>query len=157
MKTTWVVESLTDPSQADIDDILAIELSSFSNPWSREMYLAELGNTGLSHFLVVRDGRGRVIGFCTFWIVADEAHVNNIAVAVSHRRAGVASSLLERALEEGKRRGIQRAILEVRRSNGAARRLYEGFGFVVVGVRTAYYSRPMEDAIVLQWSSAMPA
>lgn len=157
METTWIVESLTKPAQVDVDDMLAIERSSFSNPWSREMYVSELANTGLSHFLVVRNGHGRVIGFCTFWIVADEEHINNIAVAVPHRRTGVASSLLRRALEEGTRRGIQVAILEVRRSNRAARLLYEGFGFVVVGVRTAYYSQPAEDAIVLQWSSELSA
>jgi len=150
METTWVVQPLTEPSQADIDDILAIEQSSFANPWSREMYLSELANSSLSHFFVVRNGHGHVIGFCTFWVVADEEHINNIAVALPYRRMGVASSLLRRALDEGKRRGIQQTILEVRRSNRAAKELYESFGFVVVGVRTAYYSQPAEDALILR-------
>ena len=156
METTWVVQRLTEPSQADIDDILAIERSSFPNPWSREMYLSELAKPGLSHFFVVKDDRGKVIGFCTFWVVADEEHINNIAVALPYRRMGMASSLLRQALEEGKRLDIRQVLLEVRRSNHAARELYTRFGFVVVGVRTAYYSQPAEDALVLRRTSRRP-
>ena len=43
----------------------------------------------------------------------------------------------------------RRATLEVRRSNEPARRLYDRFGFSVAGVRRAYYTNPVEDAIVL--------
>ena len=43
----------------------------------------------------------------------------------------------------------QRATLEVRRSNDPARLLYERFGFAVAGVRRAYYTKPVEDALVL--------
>ena len=40
-------------------------------------------------------------------------------------------------------------VLEVRRSNAAARQLYERFGFVVAGTRSNYYTNPIEDALVL--------
>jgi ribosomal-protein-alanine N-acetyltransferase len=52
-------------------------------------------------------------------------------------------------LDEGARLGARRATLEVRRSNAAARQLYERFGFSVVGIRQDYYSNPVEDALVL--------
>jgi ribosomal-protein-alanine N-acetyltransferase len=45
--------------------------------------------------------------------------------------------------------GGERATLEVRRSNHAARRLYEGLGFRVRGVRADYYTEPVEDALIL--------
>jgi [ribosomal protein S18]-alanine N-acetyltransferase len=51
--------------------------------------------------------------------------------------------------------GARRATLEVRRSNEAARHLYERFGFSVVGVRHGYYSNPVEDALVL-WREELP-
>ena len=52
-------------------------------------------------------------------------------------------------LGEGARLGAERATLEVRRSNEPARMLYERFGFSVAGIRRGYYSKPIEDAIVL--------
>ena len=145
--TAWLIEPLVSPSE--IDAILAIEEASFTNPWTREMYLAELQNEGVSFFYLARDGERRTIGFCSVWRVLDELHINNLAVLPAYRRAGIGLALLRHALDEGARMGARRATLEVRRSNEAARQLYERFGFSVVGVRQGYYSNPVEDALVL--------
>jgi ribosomal-protein-alanine N-acetyltransferase len=143
----WMIEALTAPS--DIDAILAIEEVSFTNPWTREMYLAELHNEGVSFIYVARDDRRATVGFCSFWRVLDELHINNLAVLPEHRRHGVGAALLRRVLDEATRLGARRATLEVRRSNGPAQALYERFGFSVAGVRHAYYTNPVEDALIL--------
>jgi ribosomal-protein-alanine N-acetyltransferase len=147
------IEPFTSPS--DLDGMMEVEHASFTNPWTREMYLAELANTGVSFMFVARDDTGRVIGFCAFWLVLDELHINNLAVAPEHRRVGVASALLTTVLTEGAKLGAKRATLEVRRSNEEARRVYQRFGFVVAGVRLDYYSLPTEDALVL-WRDDLP-
>jgi [ribosomal protein S18]-alanine N-acetyltransferase len=144
---SWTIERMTSAEQ--IDDVLAIEEASFTNPWTREMYVSELENQTVSHCLLARDGEGRVIGFCSYWRVLDELHINNLAVLPKYRRAGAASSLLARALAEGAEQGAERATLEVRRSNEVALQLYERFGFSVAGVRRGYYSSPAEDALIL--------
>ena len=144
---TWIIEPLT--SASEIDEVIAIEDASFTNPWTREMYLAELENPGVSFCYLARDPRGRVIGFCSFWRVADELHINNLAVLPADRRGGVATALLIHVLREGGRLGAVRATLEVRKSNDPARLLYERLGFAIAGVRRAYYTKPDEDAIVL--------
>ena len=46
-------------------------------------------------------------------------------------------------------RGGAGATLEVRESNQAARRLYEGLGFTVTAKRPKYYTQPEEDALIL--------
>ena len=143
----WQIELLT--SRNEIDDVLAIEEASFTNPWTRQMYEAELENRGVSYCYLARDDDGRTVGFCSFWRVADELHINNLAVDPKSRRLGVGAALLMRVLLEGGRLGARRATLEVRRSNEAARMLYERFGFTVAGVRRAYYTKPTEDALVL--------
>jgi len=141
-------------SEADIEAIIAVEHASFTNPWTRDMYLAELENRGVSFFFVARDDRRQIVGFCAFWRVLDELHINNLAVLPEARRTGVASALLRRVLAEGAKLGARRATLEVRRSNDIARRLYERFGFSVAGVRRGYYSQPTEDALVL-WRESL--
>ncbi len=65
------------------------------------------------------------------------------------RRVGIATQLLRHVLKEGAASGARRATLEVRRSNEAARLLYERFGFEIAAVRQNYYSKPEEDALVL--------
>jgi ribosomal-protein-alanine N-acetyltransferase len=143
----WRIEQVTSPDQ--IDAILAIEAVSFTNPWTREMYRAELDNRGVSYCYVAKDDEGAVVGYCSFWRVLDELHINNLGVLPSRRRSGVATALLTFVLRRGVALGATRATLEVRRSNEAARLLYERFGFTVSGVRHAYYTKPVEDALVL--------
>jgi ribosomal-protein-alanine N-acetyltransferase len=145
--TPWLVEPLA--SLNELDAILAIERASFTNPWTRDMYLSELAGSPASLLYVARGPDGSVVGFCAFWRVADELHINNLAVAPDFRRAGVGSALLSRVLGEGERGGAGRATLEVRRSNEDALRLYQRFGFAVAGLRRNYYSNPIEDALVL--------
>jgi [ribosomal protein S18]-alanine N-acetyltransferase len=143
----WRIEPLT--LAAEIDAVLAIEEASFANPWTREMYLSELANRGVSYCYLAKDEAGRAVGFCSFWRVLDELHINNLAVLPEFRLRGVASALLRHVLAEGARLGATRATLEVRRSNDAARQLYERFGFSIAGVRRSYYTNPVEDALIL--------
>jgi [ribosomal protein S18]-alanine N-acetyltransferase len=145
--TPWVIEPLV--SSADIDGILQVEEASFTNPWTREMYEAELRNEGTAFFYLARDNTRRVVGFCSCWHVADELHINNLAVLPEFRNQQIGSTLLTHVLAHGQRLGATRALLEVRQSNQPARRLYERFGFSVSGIRREYYSQPVEDAVVL--------
>lgn len=142
----WRVETL---GEADLDDVLAIERASFSNPWSRDMFLWELQNAGVSYGYVLREPARAVAAFCTVWIVQDELHINNVAVAPAYRGRGVGLALLRFVLRLAGGLGARRATLEVRRSNAAALKLYERLGFEVVGVRRNYYSLPVEDALIL--------
>ena len=149
----WVIEPLTSP--AELDAVLAVEEASFTSPWTREMYLAEFENPGVSFFYLAKTPLGEIIGFCSFWRVLDELHINNLAVAPEHRRAHAATALLLRVLADGASWGAERATLEVRHSNEPAQRLYERFGFTVAGLRRGYYSNPPEDALVL-WKNGLP-
>lgn len=148
----WAIQRLD--NAADLDAVLAIEHESFTNPWTREMYLAELDNREVSYCFVVRGDEGHVIGFCSFWRVLDELHINNLAVTPEFRGRGAGTALLEHVLRHGRQLGARRATLEVRRSNEAARRLYERLGFVLAGVRRGYYTNPSEDALVL-WKESI--
>ena len=137
-------------SAADLDAVLLIEAASFTNPWTREMYVTELENTGVSHCWLARESVGGApVAFCSFWRILEEIHINNLAVAPGRRRQGIASALLTHVLAESAKAGATRATLEVRPSNEVALKLYERFGFSVAGVRKGYYTNPAEDAYVL--------
>ena len=139
-----------------LDGILAVDAATFDRPWTRAMYEWEWTHSDVARFYVARipgarpgADSGAVVAYCAGWIVFDELHINNLAVAPAQRRRGVASALLAHVLREGAALGAIRATLEVRRSNVEARGLYDRFGFTVAGVRRAYYTNPVEDALVL--------
>jgi len=157
----WLIERTL--VEHDLDEIVEIEKASFSNPWTRQMYVRELQNPDVSFLYVLRireDLHGeavqRIVGFCSFWLVLDEIHINNLAVRREYQGQGLGTALLSHVLEAGGRRGAERATLEVRRSNAPARRLYERLGFSVAATRPNYYVSPPEDALIL-WRGALKA
>jgi ribosomal-protein-alanine N-acetyltransferase len=97
-----------------------------------------------------------VAGFCSFWLVFDELHINNLAIHPAYRRQGIGTALLKHAMHTAALLGARRATLEVRRSNEEARRIYERLGFETAGIRRNYYAQPTEDALIL-WRPDLPA
>jgi ribosomal-protein-alanine N-acetyltransferase len=140
-------------ADGDLDDVAALEAASFSNPWSRDMLARELQNANVSRIYAMRDG-GSLIAFCACWFLADELHINTLAVQHGERRRGYATRLLRFVFREAIAEGVRRATLEVRRSNEAALKLYARLGFEIRGVRRNYYEKPEEDALVL-WSEQL--
>jgi ribosomal-protein-alanine N-acetyltransferase len=140
--------------EADLRGILEVDEASFLRPWTRAMYEAELRNPGVSRIFVIRTTDWPVAGYCATWRIASEVHINNLAIRPELRRQGLATILLRRVLDAGRSTGAESATLEVRRSNHAARALYEGLGFRVRGVRRDYYSDPVEDALIL-WRDSL--
>jgi [ribosomal protein S18]-alanine N-acetyltransferase len=135
--------------EVDLDGVIDVERESFTNPWTRDMYAWELQNRSVCHIYVVRTDDCQVAGFCAFWLVFDEIHINNLAIRPRYRGHGLGTALLERVIDEARALGAPRATLEVRASNVAARQLYARLGFYVAGTRRNYYTNPIEDALIL--------
>jgi [ribosomal protein S18]-alanine N-acetyltransferase len=150
---TWTIETATLQS---LSEILTIEEACFSAPWTRKMLEAELSGNPFAHFLVARLERGSeassgpIVGYLCYWIVFEEVRLMNLAVIESMRHRGIANSLVATALRTGMSQSAHRAVLEVRASNQAARRLYQGFGFSQTAVRPKYYANPVEDAVLME-------
>ena len=143
--------------ESDLDEVLMLEQASFSEPWTRKMFLGELKGNTFATNLVARadDGNGQgtpsgaLLGYVMFWVVFEELHLMNLAVRPDVRRRGLATMLVRRALSMGAARGARTALLEVRASNAAALAFYQGLGFQRRGVRRGYYENPQEDAVIM--------
>jgi len=133
---------------ADLPSVLAIERRSFTSPWTEANFRHEIEDNPLAWNLVARCD-GTVVAFACAYVVSDELMVNDLAVDASVRRRGLGSALLRHLIDGARVRGCRRATLEVRPGNVAARSLYEGFGFAVVGTRPGYYADTGEDALLL--------
>lgn len=141
-------------NEHDLLEVVEIEETTGLSQWGWEAYRAELEKPEAVMLVARRNApdalTGRSLsGYIAARINADELHVNNIGVWPESRRQGVGGALLGAALEEAVRRGAVEAVLEVRASNLPARRMYERFGFNVVGDRRNYYRGPVEDAKIM--------
>jgi ribosomal-protein-alanine N-acetyltransferase len=132
----------------DLRDVEEIERESFTTPWPPHAYRSELETNRLAFYVVARHGE-RVVGFAGLWMMVDEAHITTFAVRRTWRRQGVGDRLLIALLDYAVARKAHEATLEVRPSNHPARRLYEKFGFELVGLRPRYYSDDNEDALIM--------
>lgn len=136
-------------SKEDLDGVLAIEEASFNNPTTREWYEAELKRPEVCYIYVLRTTTHAVAAFCAFWLVGDQAHINQFAVMPELRRQGLGLQLLEAIIREAAHLGAAELTLEVRESNAPALRLYERAGFFREAVRKNYYTNPVEHAFIL--------
>lgn len=90
-----------------------------------------------------------MVGYCGFWIAAQEAHISTIAVDPKYRERGIGQLLLITAIEKALKLDATLMSLEVRVTNLVAQNLYRKYGFKVVGRRPRYYSDNREDALIM--------
>ncbi len=139
------VELLTpESSPADLAAVEAIAHECFSDSFSTEEELSR----PWARLWAARTAAGApLVGFLISWHVADELHVLNIATVPAMRRRGIARALMDASLAYSSECKIRIVLLEVRRSNRAAIKLYRGLAFTALGVRAGYYADNGEDAI----------
>jgi ribosomal-protein-alanine N-acetyltransferase len=93
--------------------------------------------------------RKYIIGFSGLWMMADEAHVTNLAVREEYRGKGLGELLLLATIDLAAQLNASFLTLEVRASNLVAQSLYGKYGFMQMGIRRGYYLDNREDAIIM--------
>jgi ribosomal-protein-alanine N-acetyltransferase len=133
---------------ADLPQVMLIELSTFTMPWSESTFRGLLRRRDSDLF--VADIKGEIAGYAVFWAVMDQGELGNVAVDESHRGKGIGTKLIQAVLDSAGERGVREIFLEVRKSNTKAQELYKTFGFSEAGRRKNYYLEPLEDALVMK-------
>ena len=134
-------------TDSDVEAISRLEKVIFSDSW---------GMNGLSESLhqkhVVMLGsrvEDVLVGYLIFYFSMDEGEIARIAVDESYRRQGVAGKLFSELVNICEEKQISKVFLEVRKSNLAAIEFYKKHGFAEDGVRKNFYTKPVEDAVLM--------
>lgn len=135
-------------TRAHLDEAAAIERLSFTDPWTRGMFLSEIQFPDTSYARAAEKG-GRLAGYLLAVMIPDEAHVGNLAVHPEERHLGIAQRLLDDLFAQCRRLRVRRVTLEVRENNEIARNFYHKNEFIDIAIRKNYYRNPVEDAIVM--------
>ena len=148
--------------QRDIAGALLIEQTVQDYPWTRGNFKDSL-RAGYPAWVIehklsstpVDDAEddSRIVGFAVQMLAPDVAHVLLIAVEPSLQGKGLGTLLLKTLEKNALRAGLDKQLLEVRRSNDQAQRFYLRHRYAVIGTRKGYYREvggASEDAIVLE-------
>jgi ribosomal-protein-alanine N-acetyltransferase len=131
----------------DVSAVLAIEKASFTTPWSEILFMNEIFKPrSLPKAAVIGE---KIVGYICGNYLLDEAHILNVTVHPEFRKQGIASRLVHYMIDLLKKEGCRTIFLEVRQSNEAALKMYEKTGFIEIARRKAYYTLPVEDAVIM--------
>ncbi|MDQ0508315.1 ribosomal-protein-alanine N-acetyltransferase [Aedoeadaptatus ivorii] len=133
-------------NEADLDEIIAIEQESFTNPWTEGGWKRELENP-LAYYEVLLY-HDVVIGYVGAFLLGDEAHIGNVAIREEFRNNGYGRYMMNHYLFSLYEKEMTSATLEVRDDNYPAIVLYESLGFRVEGVRKNYYADVKRDGLI---------
>ena len=112
--------------------------AEFAQPPSRRLYL------------VAEDGNA-LVGYAGMMFTGgSQADVVTLAVTPARWGEGTGAALLTALVDEADKRGYEEVLLEVRKDNPRARRLYLRHGFAEVGIRRGYYQPSGVDAVVMR-------
>ena len=140
----------------DLTEVIAVERQAYPVPWTHGNFVDSLAAGYPAE--VLRGSRAELLGYWVAMPGVDELHLLNITVTPAWQGRGLAVAMLDRLVDECRRRGLTQLWLEVRLSNERAREVYHRYGFAEVGKRRAYYpvqQGPREDAVLM--SLAVPA
>jgi [ribosomal protein S18]-alanine N-acetyltransferase len=115
--------------------------------WPKESY-EQAHSSG--QIVLIAEINAQVCGFLVARITGDEAEILNTAIDPAHRRKGIGSLLLTRAISAAQAHNTKSIYLEVRESNRAAISFYDRHGFAKTAERHGYYSTPTENALVMK-------
>lgn len=129
----------------DVPIVAAVDKSVFSVPFKEQDFYEYIDNPLWSFYVAKCDGK--IVGYISYMIIFNDADLVNVGILPEYRGLGIGTKLLHEMVMDCDSRDVSYIHLEVRKSNSVAIKLYESFGFIVVGVSKNHYKEPTEDAL----------
>jgi len=132
-------------AEDDLTAVMAIERRAYNYPWTENIFRDCL-RVGYCCWVLERSGA--IEAYAIMNVAAGESHILNLCVDPLRQGRGLGQSMLQQMVRVARMHRADTMFLEVRPSNEPAVRLYEGAGFMEVGMRRGYYPAPggREDA-----------
>ncbi|WP_428095525.1 ribosomal protein S18-alanine N-acetyltransferase [Candidatus Thioglobus sp.] len=139
--------SFRSASREDLDQILAIEVRAYSQPWSLKKFADSYDNPSIKIQLILLNGQ--IKGYLLTQLSIEFIDILNICIDPEFQQQGLGKKLLDDLLEQQEKTVVKSIFLEVRVSNVVAINFYQNYGFKLLDTRKKYYSN-LEDAKILR-------
>lgn len=135
------------------EELLQTAESGFENgsPWKNKHFYHTLEAVNSVIFTATTEEENKIVGLLIASISVGEADIYMVVVNEEYKQNRIGYQLFEHLIEHCRKEEVESIFLEVRLSNKPAIGLYESLGFKRLNVRKAYYSSPIEDAIVMHF------
>lgn len=130
----------------DLDSICNILTCEFDDFWNYNILKKELENENSKYLVAKSDDE--IVGFGGIWFSVDDIHITNIVVKKGYRNKKIGTLILSALIDICKNQTQKSITLEVNSNNIPAQKLYENFGFKIVGIRKKYYNN-IDNAILM--------
>ncbi len=134
----------------DMDEVLAIERSSFEFPWTEEEFLCCLRQRNCIGTVAELDHQ--IVGFMIYELHQSMLRILNFAVAPDIRRQKIGGQMVQRLIDKLSQQRRREIVLEVRETNLDAQLFFAESGFRAVSVLRNHYDDTMEDAYYMRYS-----
>ena len=139
---------------ADLAGCAVLEKLCFTSPWSENsLELLTKEGIGVGYVCTKNQpdgGAPMVVAYGGMMVAVDEGQITNLAVHPDHRGAGYGKAVTMALIRHAKNHHLASITLEVRVSNAVAIGMYQKLGFVEVGRRKGFYTKPTEDALIME-------
>lgn len=135
-------------TETDVPQLQLLESKCFADPWSSKA-LRDTLREERSYFLTAVEN-GQICGYLNSTYILDELDIHRVCVLPKYRRKGVGAAMMAGLMAFCRENGLTEVFLEVRKSNLQAQRLYERFGFTIVGERADFYQNPVEPGLIMR-------
>lgn len=149
--TEMALEYMLRPmTEDDLDRVMEIELKCFTDPWNRAGFESSLKEKA-AHLMVLasKDKSEYIAGYCCLYETLGDGDIVNVAIDPDMRKMGLGNRMIHELVIYGRSLKVERYFLEVRESNTAGIKLYEGLGFKAYGIRKNFYTMPTENAVLM--------
>ena len=132
--------------EADIDQILEIERSSFNHYDAYSLADFERWYHYNPDLCIVAEVNGRIAGYVISRILPGIGDLASLAINPAYRRRGIGTALLDEIERRVKEYGVNEINLEVRKTNLTGLAFWQNMGFILFGTLPGFYEDG-EDAI----------
>ena len=142
--------SYRDMIALDVPVLVGIEKAVFpESPWSAAQFREELSGVPNTRKYIVATEANVIVGYAGIALAGNVADIHTLTVIPSHRKQGIATSMLHQLEEWGRSKDVEAFMLEMREGNTEAQPLYEKRGYSVVSRRDNYYA-PGIHALIMR-------
>jgi ribosomal-protein-alanine N-acetyltransferase len=142
----WTIEPM---ENSHLSEVMELEKRTYPDSiWPASLFFCEVNlNPSGIYFVAIK--YGKVIGYAGMWLKMRQSHITTLVVDENYRGKGIGLYLVIKLIREAIKYKASHSILEVKKSNTVAIKLYKKLGYKEIGIRKNYYMEDKEDAVVM--------